>query len=53
MSKNTNKPLIVSNCHHAAILETNGKQYCSTCKQECAEVEHLVEDNVSEEDDTR
>ena len=53
MSQNTNHPLKVSHCHRAAILETNGKRYCSTCNQPCTEVELLVENNnISEEDDT-
>ena len=53
MSQNTNKPLTVSNCHRAAIVETNGLLYCATCHQRCSEVELLVERAVTEDDDTK
>jgi len=49
MSENTNKLLMVSNCHHAAILEINGNKFCATCKCKCIEVEYLIEKEEEEE----
>jgi len=46
MSKNTDKPLRVSNCHRAAIEFRDGKLFCSVCRQRCTSVEHLVEEAV-------
>jgi len=53
VSKNTDKPLQVSNCHHAALELKDGEFICTVCKQRCTIVEHLVEDKANEEDDTR
>jgi len=44
MSENTDKPLQVSGCHHAALELKDGEFICTVCKQRCTIVEHLVED---------
>ncbi len=51
VSENTDKPLKVSNCHHAAIEHEGDKCICCVCRQPCTEVELLVEDKVNEEDE--
>ena len=53
MSESTDKPLKVSSCHHAAIEYEGDKYICCVCRQSCTEVELLVEDEVTIDDDTR
>ena len=50
MSKNTDKPLKVSSCHHAAIEHEGDKCICCVCRQPCTEVELLVEDKGDEKE---
>jgi len=50
MSKNTDKPLKVSNCHHAAVEHEGNKCICCVCRQPCTEVEYLIEKEGDEKE---